>query len=784
MRFFVFVFLLFPTFLCSGNSNFSIDYAHSTPKEVQTVVDSVALYWSRYVKSTKSIIVKVEWVQMDLSVLSACSPTSYYKNFKNAPLKDVMYPVALAEKFALIDLNQPNQPDILLRINKEQNWYCGLDGVLPANMNDLFTILLHEFAHGLGLISNCKPIINNSDLGKFQFSLFDYFVSNSKGLSLVNIDVSKDTGRFNDFLTSNDLFFKGKFALMLNDGDSIKLFSPIKYDEGSSVNHLDEHAYPKGDSNSLMTPRFDKNGEVVHSMGLILQGIMSDLGWTDNLLNCSIVNDYEKLDSNLVISAYVDSILPFNNLMLHFSFDRFSNDKKIIMDFDSIKGCFYASIPSLDFDHYVSYYVTANHVSDSSLVVGVPSFYNKNFYSFFVGKDTVKPTILHDNIIDIPEDSYYLTIKAEVFDNVGVDSVWVKYKIKDVDKKDRISVLSKVSGSVYVGVVDLRGIMQGSKVLYKVMAADKAIVSNVDSTVGGEPLGYYKINVVDRRVSISSFDENFESPESLFKKMSLEGFSVQMPTGFSNYGLHTSHPYLNSSGDGMYNNITATILSPIRLSNGDAFLSFDEICLLELASSGTSYGDHEFWDYCIVEGSKDKNEWYPFEHEGYKTELYDDWVSTYKSDLFDEGGKISSRAQGKESLYKRHTINLLNNKYLRRGDDVYIRFRMFSDFHVNGWGWAIDNISVRALSLKEDDRIMASDLDFSIVCQNGLVFVPTDKKITSLICSNILGQRQNIELKTVVDGETVCFFKGNKGVYYLRVELIDGNFLLGKIIVL
>ncbi len=39
-------------------------------------------------------------------------------------------------------------------------------------------------------------------------------------------------------------------------------------------------------------------------------------------------------------------------------------------------------------------------------------------------------------------------------------------------------------------------------------------------------------------------------------------------------------------------------------------MSFDEIVLVEPGETGTSYGDEEFWDYIVIEGSKDDvNTW-------------------------------------------------------------------------------------------------------------------------------------------------------------------------------
>jgi hypothetical protein len=85
----------------------------------------------------------------------------FVKNFPNAPIANTFYPVALANKLAGKDLT-PGSPHIIARFSSalgtpacDLSWYYGLDGDHRDRI-DLVTVLLHEFAHGLGFAGNVE----------------------------------------------------------------------------------------------------------------------------------------------------------------------------------------------------------------------------------------------------------------------------------------------------------------------------------------------------------------------------------------------------------------------------------------------------------------------------------------------------------------------------------------------------------------------------------------------------------------------------------------------------
>ncbi len=181
---------------------------------------------------------------------------------------------------------------------------------------------------------------------------------------------------------------------------------------------------------------------------------------------------------------------------------------------------------------------------------------------------------------------------------------------------------------------------------------------------------------VTRTLDVYALSEpvfEYASPLDDGNDWAMTEFSIQTPGGFSNPALHTTHFYTNNSSP------VAMLTVPIKISS-PTNLTFDEIALVEPGDPGTVFGDSGFWDYVTVEGSLDGVTWQPVDG-GWDCREYSDWQSAY------DGGLA-----GTESLYHTRTINL--NNTFAPGDVILLRFRLFADGYVTGWGWAIDNIDI------------------------------------------------------------------------------------------
>jgi hypothetical protein len=179
-----------------------------------------------------------------------------------------------------------------------------------------------------------------------------------------------------------------------------------------------------------------------------------------------------------------------------------------------------------------------------------------------------------------------------------------------------------------------------------------------DAVAFGDPVFSYA-NDLDLDIQADDFQRN--------------GFLWLQPAGFSNGALHSNHPYADDAS------LTATLAVPIRIAQTTT-LSFDEIAIVEPGDPGTVFGDGAFWDYVVVEGTTDGKTWIPVA-DGWDARDDAAWLTA-----FNTGGS------GTSSMYRPRAIVL--NDTFAKAEVVLLRFRLYADSYVTGWGWAIDNIAV------------------------------------------------------------------------------------------
>ncbi len=192
---------------------------------------------------------------------------------------------------------------------------------------------------------------------------------------------------------------------------------------------------------------------------------------------------------------------------------------------------------------------------------------------------------------------------------------------------------------------------------FKGGVAYDSVTRTVNAAVLGTPTFQYANNLA----SGADFDQTL--------------FSIQTPSGFTDPSLQTTHSYGNST------NPIALLKTPIRIGQNTT-LSYNEIVLVEPGDPGSVFGDENFWDYVVVEGTRDGVTWLPVAP-GIDCRADATWETT-----FNDGFPAPS-----ESMFRPH-VTLLNNTFAK-GETILVRFRLFADGAVNGWGWAIDDVSIQ-----------------------------------------------------------------------------------------
>ncbi len=168
----------------------------------------------------------------------------------------------------------------------------------------------------------------------------------------------------------------------------------------------------------------------------------------------------------------------------------------------------------------------------------------------------------------------------------------------------------------------------------------------------------------------------------------LIGLQRRFVFGFPSIALHSKHNYPDNA------NISATLQSPIIVDRDDALMTYDDIAIIEPADENAVFGEEGFRDYVVVEGSNDNGVTWRALAEPYDASYDSEWQSAF-----------NAGAIGRSSMFRRHTLNLAD--VFQPGEKIIIRFRLYSDGQKNGWGWAIDNISIQAnaTSVAQNDAL-------------------------------------------------------------------------------
>jgi len=638
--------------------------------------------WQNLIYSPVPIRVRASWVSLDKNVLGNCGPADYYKNFNSTQIWNFYYPVALVEKMLGEEVNSPLSADIVANFNKDFSWYFGIDGKTPANQFDFVSTVLHELAHGLGFSGFFYSSGGRGGYGSDGAAVFDHYVTNKGGQQLVDTKIFANPSTILlQNLTSGWLDFDTRLA----ESQLPRLYAPSTWDSGSSIYHLDDATYKVGDPNSLMTP-FTGSGEAVHDPGPDALSIMYEVGWKNISIRHEEIKDIEYVDQPININVRIegDFDLDSTSLFLFYSTTKFLKTDSVLLKATAEPAIFSATINQRQ-NAEVRYYFSASDVRQRRYVF--PSNAPVRYLNFIIGPDSEAPVVKHEPIKYLLTTNLIQNIEAEVTDNLGIKSVRLDYFINGGSMKS--IDLKNVDGDLYSGKLDLSNgsVKDGDVVSYRIVTTDASLKSNI----GRSPLsGYHTFKIEGFQQPVNRYVNNFNTVTSDFISTD---FKVETTSGFDNPALNSPHPYPSPDADNMNFNYTAVLKYPIILKAG-VKMSFDEIVLVEPGESGTKYGEEDFFDYVIVEGSKDNGiSWKPLV-EGYDCRAQLSWENLYQSARV---GQNSTAVPTKE-LYVKREIDLLANGNFVAGDTVQVRFRLFSDPYEHGWGWAIDNLSIQDIN--------------------------------------------------------------------------------------
>jgi hypothetical protein len=677
------------------------------PMEAKVAFMYAMNIWSSLIESPVDINVTAHWSSMSSQTLGSTylNPSFVVRGSLIGALEpDALYPYPIAEKMLGEEINNPEDYEVEMTINSNQDWYFGTDGNTDPDKYDLVCVVLHEMGHGLGFYSTMTEY---NGLGYYGYTsgltyYFDHFIRNGANQQLINTSLFENGSEqlLNQYI-SNNLYYTSPIALSVNSGASPKLYAPIlEFDHGSSISHLDESTFPSGTQNALMTP-FIHKGEAVHNPGPIMMAILAEIGWVHTYIEHDTLKDAETLDNPFTVTTSVtsDTSIQSDGLYLYYSTDEFQSHDSIPLIETGTPGEYTVDMPVADTGFNISYYIQVEDYFNRKY--RKPSAAPDDYFQFFVGMDHIFPLIDHEPFPFILASFDSVQISADVTDNLGIDSVYIEYFINE-DPMEPIR-LSNSFGDTYRGPIEFEDgtLAAGDSIRYRLFAVDGSTSGNI--TVSPDS-GYYKLSVGEIKSAVDIYENDFNTE---FNDFLLQKFSFATPSNFSNPALHTSHPYEESGNNNKSVEYFALLTYPIILDDTDARMKFDEIVLVEPGEDGTVFGDSEFWDYVIVEGSKDTGKaWFPL-LPGYDSRINTIWNATYNSTI----NNGNSLASGASNMLREREIDLLAGDEFNGGDTILIRFRLYSDAFSFGWGWVIDNLRIQGdfsgieSSLFQDDNV-------------------------------------------------------------------------------
>ncbi|WP_372946851.1 T9SS type A sorting domain-containing protein [Mariniphaga sp.] len=667
-------------------SDFVVTYS-LFPKDAIDAFDYAVSILEQLIESPVPIHIQANWRPKGQNVLGSCAPADFEKNFEGAPQKGIYYPIALAEKILGKELTDSVRPDIVADFNKEIDWYFGTDGNTPVLMYDFVSVVLHEICHGLGFTGFFYV---DNQLGGYGFwedgdaTSFDRMVERFNGDNLIDTSVYTNPSEpLKNALVSGLLYANSPVAKADGNNARPRLYAPSSWDGGSSIYHLNDNTYPSGNINSLMTHSIGR-GQAIHDPGPLTMGILADLGWKNMLLDFAPVKDREEVEPlQFEVNISSDFPLDTNQLFVVISSDTFmvKTDSVPLLINDS--GKFEAEWTPDPGSNLVQYYISADDTKGRTF--RNPSEAPNEFFTINFGQDIIRPKIEHDPIPYYFFTGKSLEINVLADDNLGIDTVFVEYSVNG-QPQPSFGLLYK-SGKLYSSIFPFftEQLNDGDLVEYSVVAIDSSVAQNTRRI----PLkGSFSFIVEKMYDPVAGYENNFDMSTSDFI---LSDFAVFTENGFENGALHSPHPYPSPEIDDSEFNFKTILKYPVILAE-NATMSFDEIVLVEPGTNGTVFGDFEFWDFVIVEGSKDNGEtWLPVT-DGYDARENSSWETNYNNSITGN----NSTAAGSPDLFINRQINILENGNFSAGDTILFRFRLFSDPYANGWGWAIDNLLIQS----------------------------------------------------------------------------------------
>ncbi len=744
-----------------SSSTFKVTFVNFPEEAKQAFYYAVSI-WEELISSPIPIHIEARWEPLEGNILAKGSPAIFYNNFSGAPIRNVYYPVALAEKLSGRDMNA-GAPDIICRFSNKYNWYFGTDGNTPSSHYDFISSSLHEITHGLGFSgflneAGGKGYFNNSNELP---SIYDYFLFNNQNQQISDKSLFKsNSDELYKQITSDNVKFCQTASVEQEQNIIDWIYAPPVWNDGTSIYHLKGYAY--GEENGLMSP-FAVKGQAIHNPGDVTMAILAELGWKSVDFEFNPMKDLEKSVAEWPLNVDIKADDEFKHVKVVYSFDGFATAEYTWLQQQEMGSGYTGNLILDNQPGKVQYYIEAT--TSDNRTYRHPAEAPSKLFAMNIGPDNLVPELFHNPVKLISGNEREIKLLAEANDNIGIKNIKLDYKINGTLQEPVF--LSNVTEEIFTGTVTLP-FQPGENDLieYRITAEDASLANNKRSFPA---IGFQEIEVYVPYEPVTGYSTNFENGLNDF---TAGDFSVSPVNGLTGNSMHTASPYPVSALENEKLNLIAQLKYPVIIQpNGR--LRFDEIVLVEPGEQINDNNESFLWDYVIVEASKDGGStWLPLTKK-YNSGSNDNWYSAFTKSYSDN----SSKALPHESMFVNQIVNLTNNTGLAAGDTAIFRFRLASDNSVNGFGWAIDNLEIQE-SQANDEELFAegSYLLYPNPAKNQL-FIEwnrnDDNKHIDVIITDLMGKiiRRETNIETLFNPTTEIDLSDiNPGIYLVSIN--------------
>jgi Secretion system C-terminal sorting domain len=584
--------------------------------------------------------------------------------------------------------------------------------------------VLHEIGHGLGFSSSMT--LNDQNQGAWGLSnipfVFDTYLRDNQNRALTDTLAFRNPSvQLRTALTNQNLFLDAPLPNRRNRNLPVRMYAPSPFERGSSISHLDFNTFNTSEDQLMVHAQ--TLGSSSLDPGPITMAIFTEMGWINTRLVHQPVVGNDRASVPVTIRARVvsDTALNLNALRvnLFYSTDRFQSSQVLAMQPTATRGEYQAVIPAATANRTVNYYIEAGL---GGLSLTSPGGAPRNSWFFAsLASDNTAPTIAHEPPRFLLETESNFAVVAEINDQLGVDTAFVEFQV-NAEPLARVGMARELftgfviqggSGGTSMGyntsnggsgsfaarlqLFNLRG---GDVLRYRIVARDLAQGRNQSTSPA---TGFHEVRVVGFGEPRATYENNFNNIAAATGDFIGTDFRIEQPRGFENACLNSDHPYRDGSGANNESNYVYLLRFPITVRAENSFLRFDEIVLVEPGEAGAVFGDQEFWDYVIVEGSRDRGRNWLTLLEGYDSRNRPEWLTAYNQRISNN----NSTTEGTPALFRSRQIDM--GRIFRPGEQVVLRFRLFVDQSANGWGWAIDNLQIQTAALGLEDYLVSLD---------------------------------------------------------------------------